>query len=253
MSSAVFVQVKGFGSALVSAMKARIAVSSSSVLVKAPRSRRRRLSSANQHSTRLSQDAEVGVKCRRQRGRLASQSWIEPRLVGLQVVEHEVHVEAGGQRRLDLIQEGAELHRAVAPLAGADHRARPHVERGEQVERAVPLVVVGAPLGLARAHGERRRRALGRLDLLGWMAPSRHRGAKMAAVEGHQRGAIRHGGYDDRPRSGQDGLFAKGKFCLIRRGQLVLPQRRARSGSDRALPDAGALRSERISSSRSGP
>ena len=35
-------------------------------------------------------------------------------------------------------------------------------------------------------------------------------------------------------------LFAKDKFCLIRRGRLVLAQRRARSGSDRALPGAGA-------------
>ena len=81
---------------------------------------------------------------------------------------------------------------------------------------------------------------LRRLHLLGWMAPSRHQRAKVVAVEGHQRGAIRHGDYNDRPGSGQDGLFAKDKFCLIRRGQLVLAQRRARSGSDRALPDAGA-------------
>jgi hypothetical protein len=41
--------------------------------------------------------------------------------------------------------------------------------------------------------------AVQRLDLLGWMAPSWHRGAKMVAVEGHQRGAIRHGDCDDRP------------------------------------------------------
>src|SRR5688572_18611343 len=102
MSSAVFVQVKCFGSALFSAMKARIAVSSSSVLVKAPRSRRRRLSSANQHSTRLSQDAEVGVKCRRQRGRLVSVVPLPPSGVALHpgvALEHHLYPPAGARRR----------------------------------------------------------------------------------------------------------------------------------------------------------
>ena len=32
--------------------------------------------------------------------------------------------------------------------------------------------------------------AVKRLDLMGWMAPSRHRRAKLVAVEQHQRGAI---------------------------------------------------------------
>src|SRR4028119_1842037 len=49
-----------------------------------------------------------------------------------------------------------------------------------------------------------------------------------------------HGwGDDDRPRHRQDGLFAKGKFCLIRRSRLVLPQRPGRSGTDGVLPAAG--------------
>jgi len=55
-----------------------------------------------------------------------------------------------------------------------------------------------------------------------------------------RKGAFDDRGYDHRHRLGEDGLFAKDKFCLIRRGRLVLAQRRARSGSDRALPGAGA-------------
>jgi hypothetical protein len=86
----------------------------------------------------------------------------EARLVGPQVVEHEVHVQAGRHGRLDPVQEGAELHAAVPPLAGADHRAGPHVERGEEVQRAVAAPVVGPPLGLPGPQGDRRGRALRR-------------------------------------------------------------------------------------------
>ena len=50
-------------------------------------------------------------------------------LVGGCVVEHEVHVEIRGYCRLDLVQERPEPRRAVTSLAGADHRARPHVQR----------------------------------------------------------------------------------------------------------------------------
>ena len=56
----------------------------------------------------------------------------------------------------------------------------------------------------------------------------------------HESGRRPDADYHHRSRHRQDGLFAKDKFCLIRRGRLVLAQRRARSGSDRALPGAGA-------------
>ena len=46
-------------------------------------------------------------------------------LVGGRVVEHEVDVEVGRHRRLNLIQEGTELDCAMPPLAGADHRPAP--------------------------------------------------------------------------------------------------------------------------------
>src|SRR3712207_2124752 len=114
-----------------------------------------------------------------------------------------MHLEVGRDAAVDLVEEGPELLGAMPGPTLADDRAGPRVEGGEQVERAVAPVVVRPAFGLAGAHRQHRCGPLDGLDLLGWMAPSRHRGAKMAAVEGHQRGAIRHGGYDDRPRSGQ--------------------------------------------------
>jgi hypothetical protein len=48
------VQMNGLGSVLLAAMLARMASSNAWVLVNTPRWRRRRVSRANQHSTRLS-------------------------------------------------------------------------------------------------------------------------------------------------------------------------------------------------------
>ena len=69
-------------------------------------------------------------------------------------------------------------------------RAVEHVERGEQGGRAVALVVVGHGAGPALLERQARLGAVERLDLMGWMAPSRHRRAKLVAVEQHQGGAI---------------------------------------------------------------
>ena len=54
---------------------------------------------------------------------------------------------------------------AVARKAAADHRAGGGVERREQRQRPVTLVVVAAPLGLAGAHGQQRLSAIERLHL----------------------------------------------------------------------------------------
>ena len=67
------------------------------------------------------------------------------------IVEDQVHFQVIGYVGVEGVQEGAELLAAVALLAGANHRARLHVERGKEVQRAVALVVVGVPLGLAGA------------------------------------------------------------------------------------------------------
>ena len=94
-------------------------------------------------------------------------------------------VEVGGHGGLDLVEEGAELGRAVTALAGANDRACLHVESGKQVGGAVPDVVVAAALDLGGAHGQDGHRALGRLDLR-LLVDTQHQGAiGRVEVEAH--------------------------------------------------------------------
>ena len=86
-------------------------------------------------------------------------------LVGAGVVDDEMDVEIGRNVGLDGVEELAELPGAMAGEALADDLADLHVERGEQRERAMPLVVVGAALGLAGPHRQQRLGAVQRLDL----------------------------------------------------------------------------------------
>ena len=67
--------------------------------------------------------------------------------------------------RVDGVEEPPELHAPMAVTQLADDGARPHVQRGEAVARAVPDVVVRVRLRLAGAHRQDRRRAFRRLDL----------------------------------------------------------------------------------------
>ena len=67
------------------------------------------VSSANQRSTRLSQEALVGVKCRTNRGCAGQPTLYRRGLVGGGVVQDEVHVEVGGHLGVDLLQERQEL------------------------------------------------------------------------------------------------------------------------------------------------
>jgi hypothetical protein len=78
MSSADLVQTNGLGLSLASVMKRLMAVCSSTIEVKTPRLRRYRVSLANQPSTALAQEHDVGVKWKVTRGWRASQ----PRTLG---------------------------------------------------------------------------------------------------------------------------------------------------------------------------
>src|SRR5207302_7430799 len=73
MASADLVQTNGLGLSLASAMKPLMAVCSSTIEVKTPRLSRFRVSLANQPSTALAQEHEVGVKWKVTRGWRASQ------------------------------------------------------------------------------------------------------------------------------------------------------------------------------------
>src|SRR3712207_1630760 len=89
----------------------------------------------------------------------------DARLVGAQVVEHQVHLEVGRDAAVDLIEEGPELLGAMPGPTLADDRAGPRVEGGEQAERAMTPVVVRPAFGLAGAHRQHRRGPLDGLDL----------------------------------------------------------------------------------------
>src|SRR6516162_7294510 len=72
------------------------------------------------------------------------------RLVGGVIVEHQMDVEIGRHGLLDLREEVAEFDRAVTLVTAADDPAGDNVQGGEQRGRAVPCVIVAAPLGLPR-------------------------------------------------------------------------------------------------------
>jgi hypothetical protein len=75
MASGSALQVKGLGFSLVSARKRLMAVWRSTMPVKTPRLSRCRASLANNPSTALSQEAEVGVKWNWNRLCRSSQAW----------------------------------------------------------------------------------------------------------------------------------------------------------------------------------
>jgi len=86
-------------------------------------------------------------------------------LVGRQVVEHEGEVELRRRGPLDRAEEGEELSRSVALVALPEDLPLEDVQAGEEVRRPVPPVVVGLPLGDARAEREDRLRAIEGLNL----------------------------------------------------------------------------------------
>ena len=136
----------------------------------------------NQVSIWLIQDEPTGVKWKCTCG-LRSQ----PRRdlgggVRGQVVQHDVHVGAGV--RLDrLLQEAEEVRAVAGGLALAEHLAGGHVQRGEQVRRAVPHVVVGALLGRVERDRQHRLGPVQGLDLRLLIDREHHRAAGRIQVQ----------------------------------------------------------------------
>ena len=98
------------------------------------------------------------------------------RLVGAQVVEHQVQLELVGHLVVDAVEEVAELDGTMPAMQLADDLAGGDVEGGEQRGGAVPSVVVGLALGLARPHGQQRLAAVEGLDLR-LLVDAEHQGA----------------------------------------------------------------------------
>ena len=118
-----------------------------------------------------------------------------------------------------LDEGGLRLRRGAAgPVHRPGHAGRP-VRGGRPRRAAIAAAAVKALGGRPRSgwHG-------GGLDV-GVDGPLTASPCRAGALAGQLTGAIHDATYDRRPRSGQDGLFAKDKFCLIRRGRLVLAQR----------------------------
>src|SRR4051794_37678864 len=96
-----------------------------------------------------------------------------------QVVQHDVHV--GARVRLDgLLQEGEEVRTVAGGLALPEHLAGGHVQRGEQVRRAVPHVVVGALLGRVERDRQHRLGPVQGLDLRFLIDREHHRSARLS-------------------------------------------------------------------------
>jgi hypothetical protein len=87
------------------------------------------------------------------------------RLVRGQVVADDVDLQPGVGPPVDLVREVAEVDGAVPGGQLADDLAGRGVQRGEQVDRAVPDVVEAAPFGCPGDHGQDRGGPLQGLDL----------------------------------------------------------------------------------------
>ena len=101
---------------------------------------------------------QLGGACR---GEMQMKPWVldfsvvvQRRLPPFQVVHRKLHFQVRRKPPLDALQEVVELDGAMTLLVAADLGAGLHVERGENVERVMPAVVVGVAFGLARLHGE---------------------------------------------------------------------------------------------------
>ena len=155
ISSASLVQANGRGWSFQLSMNAPMAAVSSLTEVKEPRRMAWRVMTGRSISTRLSQEHPVGVKCRVTLGFFASQAADLGVLVGGVVVADHVQLDAGVGGG-DLLEELQELLVAVPGVAGVGDLAGGDVQGGEQAGDAVPDVVVGLPLGDARAHRQDR-------------------------------------------------------------------------------------------------
>lgn len=101
------------------------------------------------------------------------------RLVRLQVVENQMHLQIRCNGLLDLMQERAELGATMVAFTPADDCAGLDVEGREQVERPMPAIVVSGSLGVARPQRVGRRRALHRWNL-GLLIDAQHQSAAQA-------------------------------------------------------------------------
>src|SRR5271165_6507203 len=137
-----------------------MAVSSSATLWNTPRRMASSVIRLKKRSTRLIQEAEVGVEA----GVALEPGLDLGVLVGGVVVDDQVQIERFGRVAIDGAQEAQELPMTMPRHAFADDLASGDVERCEQGRRSVSLVVVGHRAGAALLQRQSRLRAIERLD-----------------------------------------------------------------------------------------
>ena len=124
-----------------------------------------RVISAKKRSTMLSQDAEVGVKCK-----VEARVCLEPAFHGRGlmrgiVVDDEMKVETVGGLSVNQLEKAQELPVPMAWHARPDDLAVQHVECCKQRRGAVALIVVGHGSGAALLHRQAGLGAVEGLDL----------------------------------------------------------------------------------------
>src|SRR3954468_12390627 len=130
ISSAVLVQANGRGFSFQVSIQARMSALSWRTERRAPQRELLGLSSANQRSTRFSQELDVGVKCRTNRGCAVSHVWIAGVLWVLLLSSTTWTSSSARDRAVECVQELLELDRPVAAVQAADHLAGGEVQRG---------------------------------------------------------------------------------------------------------------------------
>ena len=98
------------------------------------------------------------------------------RLVRAVVVENEMDVELARDGRIDGLQEMEKLGRPMPAMDFTDDAPRLDIERGKEVGRPMPHIVVRVAFDLPGPHRQERLRAIQRLDLR-LLVDGQHQGA----------------------------------------------------------------------------
>lgn len=128
--------------------------------------------SVNRSAAELREPAFDGIDARGTRRRemnaqpgvVVKESENSSSLVGAAVLEDDLQIQVGRRLLVDLPRESAKLLRAMPLRYPSDDLASGDIESRKEVRGAVPLVIMGATLDLARAHRKQRLCLVQRLD-----------------------------------------------------------------------------------------
>ena len=145
----------------------------------------RSVSSENQRSTRLTDEAPIGVKWRCNRGRFSSHRRIRADYACHSYRESDVRPNEVG-RGLDGVEKLTEFSGPMSLKKLPNDAARLDFQRGEERVRAMAAIVMRAALDLPGSHRQQRARAVQGCFSVGKTAPrpGSHRQQRARAVQG---------------------------------------------------------------------